>query len=132
MNMLFVYQALFVGTTAWDFFLTVVVGGSIRSQIFSILPATTSFLIIVPWLIGIFLLALMLLIYLNNKDYSPPTYKVNFEYIGMMIIYVVLFLLSIFTPSIPWILVFNYLVNIVWIWSLIRFRRFIQIGLEFK
>src|ERR1017187_10544158 len=100
LNMLFANQALFIASTAWDFFLTVVVSNSARSMIFSALPFGISVFIIVPWLVGIFILTGSLIIFALHKDYGPPVYKINFEYGGIMILYIVLFLLSMFTGAI--------------------------------
>ena len=126
--MLFAFQALFVGTTAWDFFLTVIVQESVRSHIFLMLPAGLSIFIIAPWLIGLFILTGSLIVFAFHKDFGPPMGKINFEYGGIMIVYVILFILSVFNPAVSWPFMLNYLINIIWAWSLICFRLAAQRG----
>lgn len=119
-NMLFTYQALFLGTTSWDFFLTVIVQ-SHRSLIFSSLGAASMFLIF-PWIIGLFVLTFMLLIYMVDEEKQLMVTKWNFDYIGMIILYIIMFLLALFNPIVAWPIMLNYLINIAWAGSLLYFR----------
>lgn len=121
-------QALFIGTVAWDFFLTILTQ-SIRSHIFTGMPAAVSMMIIIPWILGIFILLAMLLIFMINKDTDPLISNKNFEYGGMALVYIILFFIGLFNPLIPWPIVLNYLLNIVWAGSLICFRIAILRGL---
>ena len=131
-NMLIVYELLFIGTITRDFFITIVIPNSIKSQIFSNLSTSASFIIIISWLFSLFLSSIMMMTFLLHKDYSLPINKMRIEYGGIMIIYIILFTLSIFTPAVPWIVVFDYAIYVIWIWSLIRFRLLIQSGLNFR
>ena len=126
--MLFTYQVLFIGTTAWDFFMTVVVSNSLRSLIFSELPSGMSVFIIAPWLLGLFILTATILAFIFKNEFGPPITPINFEYGGIMIVYIILFILSLFNPAVSWPLVVNYLINIVWAGTLICFRLALQRG----
>lgn len=125
LNLLFALQALFIGTTSWDFYLTLI-SQSARSHIFASLPIDIVGFIIFPWIIGIFILSITLVVFMFNKEYRFTAEWINFEYIGMLVLYSVLFVLSIFTPIIPVPIVLNYLVNIVWLWILICIRRSVR------
>jgi hypothetical protein len=120
-NMLFTCQALFLGTTAWDFFLTVIVQ-SHRSLVFTGIGASLSTFIILPWIIGIFVLMFMLLLYMANEDKQLMITRWNFDYIGMIILYVIMFVLALTNPVVAWPILLNYLINIAWAGSLIYFR----------
>lgn len=116
-----VFQGLFLATTTWDFFLTVVVN-SHRSLVFSGLASGTAMFIIIPWILGIFVLALVILSFLSRKDIPKLTRRVNYEYGLFILIYGALAILAITNPVIMWPVVMNYIVNIIWAGALIYFR----------
>ena len=124
MDMLLVYQGLFVASAVWDFFMTVVMPTSMRSHVFSILSHGLSAFVILPWLVGIFILiGLLFSHFIINVDYKSITLGTLWlEYGPMMYVYVILFIISIFNPLVGWPLVLNYLTSIFWIISLIHFR----------
>ena len=77
--------------------------------------------VIMPWIIGIFILMIMLIVFMMSENHRS-TIRVDFEHIGMMIVYFVLFLLAVFNPIISWTIALNYLVNIAWSASIIYFK----------
>lgn len=122
--MLFVLQCLFLANITWDFFLTVVVSSSHRALVFSGLSAGTTMFLIVPWIIGILVLATMLLVYMKKQEEgtNPLTIRVHFDYGLLMLLYVALIVFALINPAVAWPIVLNYLVNIVWAGALIYFR----------
>ena len=131
LNMLCIFQGAFLATTTWDFFLTVVVH-SHRSLVFAGLSAGTATFIILPWIVGIFIMAAMLVAYMISKEKSALSKRINFEYSGIVCVYVVLFFMALFNPLVSWPVAMNYLVNIVWAISLMYFRIAIRKGISKK
>jgi len=129
LNMLVAFQGLFIASTTWDFFLTVVVKESHRALVFSTLAPAAATFIIVPWILGILFLAAMLAIYSFNKD-SIIASRIHYEYSGMTVLYMFLFVLGCLSASISWPLLLNYAVNCVWAISLVYFRIVIQKGID--
>lgn len=118
-NMHLVSQFLFVLSTIWDFFLTVIIH-SVRSGIFDMVPSWAIF-IIGPWIIMIFILSFLLIVSIVTED-RPVVKHDTYGYVVMIIIYAILFLLSLFNPLISWPLLLNYLVSILWATSLAYFK----------
>ena len=129
--MLCIFQGLFLASTTWDFFLTVVVQ-SHRALVFAGLSAGTSAFIILPWIVGIFIVAAMLVFFMISKEKAVLSTRINFEYIGMALVYAALFFIAIFNPMVAWPVVVNYIVNVVWAVSLVYFRTAIRQGMKKK
>jgi hypothetical protein len=121
LNMLCLFQGLFLASTTWDFFLTVVVH-SHRALVFAGLSTGTAAFIILPWITGIFIMAAMLVAFMISKEKSVMSTRINFEYGGMICVYLVLFFMAMFNPVVAWPIVMNYLVNAVWAASLIYYK----------
>lgn len=124
--MFLAFQALYICTTVWDFFLTVAIPNSNRSQIFSALSPTLSVTIILCWLASILILTVILFSYLLKDEYTPVTPTVNIEYSIIIVLYACILIITLFNPIILWPLVLNYIVNIIWGITLICFRKAIQ------
>ena len=124
LNLLFAFQALFLASTTWDFFLTIIVANSHRALIFSQLGIFTSGIIVTLWLILIFVLAALLLVFLYKKDKNQPGLAtvVHHGYFILSLIYLIFFFLGIVNPVVAWPIVLNYMVNFVWSIALIFFR----------
>lgn len=124
LNLLFAFQALFLASTTWDFFLTVIVANSHRALIFSQLGIFTTGIIVIPWLVLIFVLSAMLLVFLYKKDKNQPELAtgVHYGYFILSLLYLIFFFLGIFNPVVAWPIVLNYIVNFVWSIVLIFFR----------
>jgi hypothetical protein len=121
LNMLFAFQGLFIISTAVDFFLTVL-SNSARSQVLTELSPLASMIIILPWIAGIFILALMLIIFIANTSNKPWIPGVDIEYSGMLLLYLALFFIAIFNPLVIWPVVVNYLAHIIWVCAIMYFR----------
>lgn len=127
-NMYIALYTLFVGTVAWDFYLTLVTT-SLRSTTLHILPSGISAFIIFSWLGAVLILSFMLMFFIFTKDqYAIPPY-ITFPYVLIMCVYGALFVLAILTPAIPIPLAVNYLVNAVWAAILIYFTHEIRLAL---
>lgn len=123
LNALFTLQALFLGTAIWDFFLTVIVDTSQRSEIFSVLEPGLSGLILIPWLGSIIVLALFLFRVLTKDVSKKPLLKsLHIGYFIMFLVYLALMILSLLDPIIIWPLVMNYFINGAWAIAIIYFR----------
>lgn len=124
LNLLFAFQVLFLATATWDFFLTAVISNSHRALVFSQLGAISTGLIVVPWLASLFVLSIMLIVFLINKEKNQPilTTRVHYEYGVFSIIYLVLAISATTNPLVGWPVVLNYIVNFFWSIILIYFR----------
>lgn len=122
-----VSQFLFLATMCWDFFLTVLVEDSHRSLIFAIFPFSSA-VIVIPWIIGIFLLLGCLIIFIEKQHGEWEGIPARFGFKITAIVYFVLFILAVFNPVISTPLAINYLVNIGWVISLMYTRRKIISG----
>lgn len=124
LNMIQAFQGIFLATTAWDFFLTVIID-SHRSLVLANFAGLASALIIIPWIAGIFVLLIVFLSFLMRRDSLDTKimkHRVSLEYSIFVVIYSVLAVLAIINPVISWPVVLNYLVNVVWAALLIYFR----------
>jgi hypothetical protein len=130
LNMFLASQGLFICTTVWDFFMTVIIPNSVRSHIFSGISTTLSMILIVSWLLGIFILTGILFTFLLRDEYKPMPVTINIEYSGIILLYSVLGIISLFNPIIVWPVILNYVVNILWAFTLIYFRRAIQLAAD--
>lgn len=121
LNMIQIFQGLFLATTTWDFFLTIIVK-SHRSLVFSVMAPGTAMFIIVPWILGIFILSIIILSFFSRGGMPKLTKRVNYEYGLFIFIYGALAILAIFNPIVMWPVVMNYIVNIIWAGILIYIR----------
>lgn len=121
LNMLIAFQSLFIGSTATDFFLTVLVDTN-RSQVLFGFSSLATVAIILPWILGIFMLSIMLGVVITSENSIPWIPGIDIEYIGMLLLYLVLFLIAIFNPLIAWPIIMNYLVHAAWVCVIIYFR----------
>ena len=126
LNMLFAFQGLFIASSAVDFFLTVLINSN-RSQIFSGLPVVAS-MVIAPWIIGLFISSIMLIMFIHNKDSKTNINGLHMEYGFMILLYASLFVLSLFNPLIAWPVMANYLIHLGWACSIIYFRNAVSYG----
>lgn len=129
-NMFLIIQGLFIATVIWDFFLTVIVPGSTRSHIFYGLSLPISIGIISIWIIGIFLMTGIFFTFILRENYTLFPRTINIEYIGIILFYTLLCVISFFNPVIVWPIILNYTINIIWAVSIICFKNSIQYGLE--
>lgn len=120
--MLFTFQALFLGTTIWDFFLTVIITTSARSEMFvALIPA--SVFIIVPWIVLIFILTIFLFRALLTRDTDRSLLApIHLGYGLLCVLYLIFFAVAVVSPLIAWPLVMNYFINAVWAGSIVFFR----------
>jgi hypothetical protein len=128
LDMLFVFQFLFLLNVSWDFFLTVLLNTSQGALVIAGLPTLAVTLLSLSWIIVVFVLAVKLLSYLKKRetDDNPLVFWVHFGYIFLMILYVVLMILAILNPVVAWPIIVQYLVNILWAATLIYFRHRIK------
>lgn len=117
-----VSQVLFTATTAWDFFLSVIVIESYRYALFASLPSALAATIVVPWLIGIFFLLAVVVVFAVKGNHSLVPYPIEYGYGLIAAIYFLLILVTIVMTS-SWPLMLNYIVNFVWAASIVKERR---------
>jgi hypothetical protein len=122
--MLFAFQFLFLVNVSWDFFLTVLVNTSEGALVIAGLPGAAIILLTLSWIIVTFVLAIKLLSYLKKRETNdnPLIFWVHFGYVFLMILYVILMILAILNPLVPWPVVIQYLVNVLWAATLVYFR----------
>lgn len=124
---LFMLQALFLGTSLWDFFLTVIITASKRSEIFTVLATGFSGIILIPWIVT----TIILLIFLFSVLSKRPSRKllltpIHFGYGAMFLVYLSLMILALLNPVITWPLVANYFINASWAAAIIFLRVKVQ------
>jgi hypothetical protein len=123
LNALFTLQALFLGTAIWDFFLTVIIETSKRSEVFAVLAPGLSGIILIPWLGSIIILTLFLFRVLMRKHYDKPLLKpLHIGYFILFLVYLILMILALINPVITWPLVMNYFINGSWAVAILYFR----------
>lgn len=130
LNMMFVFQTLFLASTTWDFFLTVS-ASSARSLVFSALDPLYTSIILVAWLVGIFTLAVFLIVFSTQIETKMPrTIPFNYEYGGFILLYIVLTGIALSNPAVSTFVAMNYVVNASWCIALIYYRNLIKHGME--
>lgn len=122
-NLLIALQALFLATTVWDFFLTVLVPNSHRALVFSGLGSiATVYFIIIPWAICILWALITFVIFLCNTDHNPIRGMTHYKYAILGLIYVCFTVLAILNPAVMWPIVLNYIINVVWVGLILYYR----------
>lgn len=129
LNMMFVFQTLFLATTTWDFFLTISTA-SARAIVFNDISTLYTALILAPWVVGIFALAILLIFFSATIETPPKSIPLNYEYIGFVVLYLVLSVLAITNPAVSPFVAMNYVVNACWALALIYYRYLIKDGME--
>lgn len=127
--MMFVFQTLFLATTTWDFFLTISTA-SARAIVFNDISTLYTALILAPWVVGIFALAILLIFFSATIETPPKSISLNYEYFGFVVLYVVLAGLAITNPAVSPFVAMNYVVNACWALALIYYRYLIKDGME--
>jgi hypothetical protein len=122
-NLLIALQALFLASTVWDFFLTVLVPSSHRALVFSGLGSVaTVYFLIVPWALCILVSLITFIVFLCNTDHNPIRKGSHYKYAILGLIYLCFTVLAILNPAVMWPIVFNYIVDVVWVGVILYYR----------
>ena len=122
LHVLFTLQALFLATSIWDFFFTILLQGSPRSEMLILLGSASSF-ILIPWVIATIVLALFLFRVLTREPGNMKLIKpVHVGYVVMSLVYLALMVVAFLNPAVAWPLVLNYFVNASWAMSIAILR----------
>lgn len=122
-DLLVTMQALFLATTIWDFFLTVLVQSSQRALVFSGLGnVATVWFVIAPWAVCIALLVITFIIFLIYHDHRPIQTHIHYYYGFLGLMYIAFAILAFSNPLVMWPVIMSYIVNVIWVGFILYYR----------
>jgi hypothetical protein len=124
-KMLIMLRVLLVATLSWDFFLTFGFQASQRALLLSGIGSVFTPYVIALWILTIIGMT-FILVYgtYGKKECEEKISKIAYLLMASgFVLYGSLIILSLLNPIVAWPVILNYMVNLVWIMSLIYFKR---------
>jgi uncharacterized membrane protein len=82
----------------------------------------TVYFLIVPWALCILVSLITFIVFLCNTDHNPIRSRSHYKYAILGLIYLCFTVLAILNPAVMWPIVFNYIVDVVWVGVILYYR----------